>query len=233
MHHLYKYILCNHQVYLTTEKLTHSSNVFSSSYFDLKGWIMTVHMNPLLLCFACVTIKWYWCWLTLLFYHFMAAMCLAPLHSMVYAGAAFVVLENSGTRCKTISFGRSLMEDSFLMGRLCRFMVAKYPGHGSQEPFRYNGLAFTRSFSSTAAAGSRGSSNSNSSRRRSEFFCGSLLMPFVLYIDGYWQADVIWYNIPPVMAINPCAPATVSILTLLLAHQYLEMHFSIAKMSEE
>ena len=39
------------------------------------------------------------------------------------------------------------MEDSFLMGRLCRFMVAKYPGHGSQEPFRYNGLAFTRSFS--------------------------------------------------------------------------------------
>ena len=82
----------------------------------------------------------------------MAAMCLAPLHSMVYAGAAFVVLENSGTRCKTISFGRSLMEDSFLMGRLCRFMVAKYPGHGSQEPFRYNGLAFTRSFSSTAAA---------------------------------------------------------------------------------
>ena len=44
------------------------------------------------------------------------------------------------------------MEDSFLMGRLCRFMVAKYPGHGSQEPFRYNGLAFTRSFSSTAAA---------------------------------------------------------------------------------
>ena len=30
------------------------------------------------------------------------------------------------------------------------------------------------------------------------------------------------------MAINRCA---VSILTLLLAHQYLEMHFSIAKMS--
>lgn len=44
------------------------------------------------------------------------------------------------------------MEDSFLMGRLCRFMVAKYPGHGSQEPFRYNGLAFTRSFSSEVGA---------------------------------------------------------------------------------
>ena len=36
------------------------------------------------------------------------------------------------------------------------------------------------------------------------------------------------------MAINPClAPDAVSILTLLLAHQYLEMHFSIAEISEE
>ena len=168
-------------------------------------------------CFPCVTFKWYWCWLTLLFYHFMAAPCYFNGYCTLWS--AFVVLENSGTRCKTISFGRSLMEDSFLMGRLCRFMVAKYPGHGSQEPFRYNGLAFTRSFSLPPL------------EQRSEFFCGSLLMPFVLYIDGYWQADVIWYNIPPVMAINPGAP--VSILTLLLAHQYLEMHFSIAKMSEK